>query len=153
MKPRHRLAAAALALLAAAPAMAQSDPSQLGRLFATPSERAMLDGKRGVAPPPVQAGVASSDQPPALLASGVAPPPAALPQPVQLNGVLRSSDGRTTVWLDGAAQNDGAAKLLQDRQVQMRLSSGRRVILKPGQSYNPASGSVQELTTPAQPNQ
>jgi len=153
MKPRHRLAAAAFALLAAAPAMAQSDPNQLGRLFATPAERALLDSKRGVAPPPAQANVPSPDQPPAMPADGVAPPPAALPQPVQLNGLLRSSDGRTTVWLDGAAQNDGAAKLLQDKQVQMRLSSGRRVILKPGQSYNPANGAVQELTTPAQPNQ
>jgi hypothetical protein len=153
MKPRHRLAAA-LALLAAAPAMAQSDPNQLGRLFATPAERALLDSKRGVVAPPAQANVPSPDQPAAMPPGGVAPPPpAALPQPVQLNGLLRSSDGRTTVWLDGAAQNDGAAKLLQDKQVQMRLSSGRRVILKPGQSYNPANGSVQELTTPAPPNQ
>jgi hypothetical protein len=151
MNPR-RLLAAACALLAAAPAMAQADPDQLGRLFATPGERAQLDSKRG-AQPSVPANAAPADQPPATPAESAPPPPPALPQPVQMNGLVRSSTGRTTVWLDGTAQNDGTAKLLKDKEVQMHLSSGRRVILKPGQRFNPANGAVQEVTAPESPNQ
>lgn len=151
---RHTALAAALLLALAAPARAQIEPDQLGRLFATPAERAQLDARRGVQPAPQAAAVAPDqppDGPPVDNNNAVAAAAPAPPQPVHMNGLVRSSNGRTTVWLDGMAQSESSAQLLKGKQVQMHLSSGRRVILKPGQSFNPVNGKVQDLTTPEPP--
>ncbi|MYN21224.1 hypothetical protein GTP81_31260, partial [Rugamonas sp. FT107W] len=71
-----------------------------------------------------------------------AAPPAS--SAVQLSGVLRGSSGRTTVWLNQVPQT-GGVKAGPGTAVSLRLSSGRRLIMKPGQSYDPDNGSVQEI--------
>ncbi|SFM22278.1 hypothetical protein [Rugamonas rubra] len=139
--------AASAALLAGAPAAAQRPA--LGRLFSSPDERAALDAKRdGAAPAGQPAEPAAPGGAPGMPGMPAEPAPAqaapAAPAPVQLNGVLRGSSGRATVWLDQQPQA-GAGGPAQPGQAQtLQLSSGRRVVLKPGQSYNAANGSVVE---------
>ncbi len=81
MRARACLAALVLALGAAPAATA----AQLGTLFLTPEERARLDRlRRG-----------ESAEPVAAAATGDARTPA-------VTGYVKRSDGRNTVWLDGA---------------------------------------------------
>lgn len=96
-----------------------------------------------------QAAQAAQAAAPAQAAPGVpgaAPAPGAPPasSAVQLSGVLRGSSGRTTVWLNQVPQT-GGAKAGPGPAVSLRLSSGRQLIIKPGQSFDPANGSVQEI--------
>ena len=145
---RALLAAAFAAMLAAAsgPAAAQSAVI-MGRLFASPQERAALDAQRNAA----SGGQAINGQPAAAPQNGqpgMAPPvaPAAdtpPPAPLQLNGVVRRGDGKSTVWLNEQPQVDGA-NALQNQTLSVRLSSGRQVILKAGQSFNPTNETVQD---------
>ncbi|RFP13824.1 hypothetical protein D0T23_15620 [Duganella sp. BJB475] len=129
---------------AAAPAMpGASVPSQAG--MAATAQAQMAD----VATPMQMAAAAQ-----AQMAAGMPPPGAAQPvapaagappsSSVQLSGVLRGSSGRTTVWLNQVPQSD-SAKAGPGQAVSLRLSSGRQLILKPGQSFDPANGSVQEI--------
>jgi hypothetical protein len=101
----------------------------LGRLFSTPQERALLDARRD--------GSAIESQPTA----GPARPPSP-PAPIQLNGVIQRSNGQTTVWLNDALVSERDGKVLPDRSVSLRLPSGKQVTLKPGQSYDQATGSI-----------
>jgi len=143
---RLRRALLAAVLAASTGVAAAQSAVIMGRLFASPQERAALDAQRdavlgpasvnGQPAPPYQK---QGSAPPAPVAD--APPPA--PAPVQLNGVVRRSDGKSTVWLNQQPQVDGA-NALQDQTLSVRLSSGRQVILKPGQSFNPANGTVQD---------
>lgn len=102
-----------------------------------------MPGLNGPGTTPVAPG-ASAAPPPA--APGVAPaaaPPPAASSAIQLSGVLRGSSGRTTVWLNQVPQT-GGVKAGPGPAVSLRLSSGRQLIMKPGQSFDPAHGSVQE---------
>lgn len=140
---RHRTVTLMLTLmltLAAGPmGRAQAAAPALGRLFATPDERSQLDAlrERGGAPlaPPRQAD---------------APPPA--PPPVALDGIVTRSSGKSTVWLNQTAQHDdahvrrGAAR--RAPAFSLELPSGQKVLLKPGQRVDPASGAVEENHAP-----
>jgi hypothetical protein len=144
-RPAASAAAAAAAMLIAAvagPSRAASGASSdghaqppqarhLGRLFSTPQERALLDARR-------DGSVVESQ--PAMPATAL--PPAPPPEPLLLNGVVQRSNGATTVWLNDAplAARDG--KVLPDRSVSLRLPSGKRITLKPGQSYDEATGAI-----------
>ncbi|MDO8071812.1 hypothetical protein O3299_09735 [Janthinobacterium sp. SUN176] len=121
------------ALLAGAALTAQAQP--LGRLFLSPQQRAQLDAQRYGPPPPDPALAAPTPPPP--------PPPA---PPVELNGVVQRSSGRSTVWLNQEAQNEPHNRLARDKPgtLTLRLSNGQAVLLKPGQRYDPASGTVTE---------
>lgn len=119
-----------------AQAQVQAQSPQLGRLFLSPEQRAQLDAQR-YGPPP-------SDP---VLAPAPAPPPPA--PPVELNGVVQRSSGRSTVWLNQEAQNEPHNRLARDKAgvsgtLTLRLSNGQAVLLKPGQRYDPASGTVTE---------
>jgi hypothetical protein len=128
-----------------AQAPAAADIRVLGRFFFTPAERARLDVLRR-RPPPAQPEVATAkpDAPPA--------PPA--PQYVTLNGVVRRSDGTTTVWLNnkpmtGPRSEDGLVVTPSGRSgsgnVTVRVpETGRSVDLKVGQQVEMRSGQVQE---------
>ncbi|MES2117407.1 MAG: hypothetical protein V4578_19760 [Pseudomonadota bacterium] len=135
---RHALA---LALLAGAAAPAPAQTLGLGRLFTTPQERNGLDLRRGSAQLGQQTagGVPMATPTPVPDAAPPAPPPA-----VQLNGVVRRSSGKSTVWINEEAHADSDAQLRPDQSVKLRLSSGRELVLKPGQSFNPADGTIQE---------
>ncbi|PHV29038.1 hypothetical protein CSQ93_07755 [Janthinobacterium sp. BJB426] len=121
------------ALLAGAALTAQAQAQQLGRLFLSPQQRAQLDAQRYGPPPPD----------PVMAAPPPPPPPA---PPVELNGVVQRSSGRSTVWLNQEAQNEPHNRLARDKPgtLTLRLSNGQVLLLKPGQRYDPASGTVTE---------
>jgi len=157
---KSRLLLLPLLLLLAGQCAAQLPPSaRMGRLFFWPGERAVLDSKRGAAPavpgnPNAPGGVAPPPGGPPPDASGALPPggpgsPGAAsapsgPVPVELSGVLSSSSGRTTTWLN--AEPSAAGTPAAGGKVALRLSSGRKLVLKPGQTYDAASGAVRDST-------
>jgi hypothetical protein len=120
------------------PAPAQE---RLGRLFFTPAQRASLD-------------VARSQRARTALATEKTEQDAApVPQTITYSGVLRRSDGKTTVWINNQPVNDresaGAAAIVgrvrPDGSVTLQVpQSGRSVVLKPGQSVELLSGAVEE---------
>ena len=127
------LPAVPMALLPAPVQAQQGQPRQqarqLGRLFNTPQERLQLNARRDENP--VEAPPAAAPLPPA-------PPPA----PLQLNGVIQRSNGQATVWVNQAPLPAQDGDVLRDRSVSLRLPSGKRVTLKPGQSYDEATGTI-----------
>jgi len=133
---RPTLILSALLAGAALTAQAQAQPPQLGRLFLSPEQRAQLDAQR-YGPPPANPALTPPPPPP--------PPPPPAP-PVELNGVVQRSSGRSTIWLNQAAQNEPHNQLAREQpgSLTLRLSTGQVVLLKPGQRYDPASGTVTE---------
>ena len=100
---RSRLALAAACLAAAA-----AGAAELGTLFTTPEERARLDRIRRGEPPASEAAAAVPSR-------GV---------PV-VTGYVKRSDGRNTVWIDGApvSVGRGSAALLDPRAVDRPVPS------------------------------
>ena len=126
------------AALTSVPAPAQE---RLGRLFFTPAQRASLDVARSQ-----RARTALATEKPEQEATPV-------PQTITYSGVLRRSDGKTTVWINNQPVHDresaGAATIVgrvrPDGSVTLQVpQSGRSVILKPGQSVELLSGAVEE---------
>jgi hypothetical protein len=72
-------------------------------------------------------------------AAAEAAPPA--PAQVQLSGIIRRSNGRTTVFVNNEAQEAQPANQGKAARVQVE---GRAVVLKPGQTYDPATGAIHE---------
>ena len=126
-----------LALAVAWPPSFAAEP--LGRLFYTPAQRAQMDAARSQkSRPPV-----ASEQEQA----------ASMPEVVTFDGVVRRSDGRTTVWINNRAINDGkavggvplASRLRPDGSVNLGIAqSDRSVDLKVGQSVDIVSGTIAE---------
>ena len=134
---RHTLVLRALilcALLAGSALTARAQSPQLGRLFLSPEQRTQLDAQRYGPPAPA----------PTLTPPPPPPPPA---PPVELNGVVQRSSGRSTVWLNQEAQNEPHNRLASGKPgtLILRLSNGQVVRIKPGQRYDPASGTVSEV--------
>jgi hypothetical protein len=126
-----------------------------GRLFFRMDERALLDDARRrperLPPPPPEPGLAP-----------VAPAPAPPPPPVTLNGIVRRSDGTSTVWLNGrpasGRQTSNGLEVLPPGppnptgRVTVRVpESGRRVDLGVGQQIDVTSGEVSERFRMRQP--
>lgn len=140
MKPR--LLPGLLALVAAAmPAPTLAAQQELGRLFFTPAQRASLD-------------VARSQRARAALATENTEQEAApVSQTITYGGLIRRDDGRTTVWLNNQAVRDtdpaGAGAVVTRVRPDGRITlqapqSSRSVDLKPGQSVELLSGTVEE---------
>ena len=128
-----RLMAIALLLCAG---VANAD---LGRLFFTPTQRAALDNAR------------KQNTRIEIAPEKVPPPPPPSPQSVSVDGVVRSSDGKSTVWLNNRAvtgrQADGLTVSTNRNDNRVRLSvpqSGRSIDLKVGQTVEIVSGTIQE---------
>ncbi len=103
----------------------------LGRLFFTPEERAALDARRRSRVP---------DQPAAL--------PLILSPTTRLDGYVRRSDGRSTVWVNGASVDDTAPQA--DGRVSVGVGdSPARVRLKPGEMLDRGSGEVTDVIGPS----
>ena len=112
----------------------------LGRLFYTPAQRAQLDGVRArkhVAP-----SAAEPEQ------------PAPVPEVLRYDGIVRSSDGRTTLWINNRAITGGKptgelpvpGRARPDHRISLTLpQAGRDVELSVGQSVDVVSGSVHEV--------
>ena len=131
-----RLALALVAvLLICLPARAQ----ELGRLFFTPDQRAALDARRRARVP---------DKP--------TPVPIVASPTTRLDGYVRRSDGRATVWVNGAALDDtgaGAPRIDPRRGTDASVSlpvgdSGARARLKPGEVLDRGSGEVRDVLGP-----
>jgi hypothetical protein len=110
-------------------------------LFFTPAQRASLDVARSQR---ARAAVATEK-------SEVEATP--VPQTITYSGVVRRSDGKTTVWINNQPVHDresaGAAAIVgrvrPDGSVTLQVpQSGRSVNLKPGQSVELLSGAVEE---------
>jgi len=126
---------------AAMPIAAPAQGERPGRLFFTPAQRASLD-------------VARSQRARAALATEKTEQEAApVPQTITYGGMVRRSDGKSTVWFNNQPVNDrealgGAAivgRVRPDGSVTLQvLQSGRSVSLKPGQSVELLSGAIEE---------
>lgn len=127
-----------LVLLLSAVDVSAAQP--IGRLFFTPAERTMLDEARRRPEPVVQ-------EPP----KEVEPPP----EIVTVTGVVRRSDGSTTVWINDRAVTPGrvvdglevapAGRTGVPGRVTLRVpQTGRSVEIAVGQQYDLTSGTLSE---------
>ena len=112
--------------------------AELGRVFFTPEQRAAMDDVRKKN---IKGGAAGREE----------QPPATMPQNVSVNGVIRRSDGKNTIWLNnrviGEKQAGGINAAVGKTDGRVRLSvpeSGRSVDLKVGQTVEITSGTVEE---------
>ena len=114
--------------------------AELGRIFFTPAQRATLDNarKQNIR---VEIGNDSEPQPAA----------APVPQNVRLNGMIRRSDGKNTIWLNNRVVNEQQPGTLNaeigkaDNKVRLSVpDSGRNVDLKVGQTVEIVSGTIEE---------
>ncbi|MCB1915585.1 MAG: hypothetical protein KDG52_07710 [Rhodocyclaceae bacterium] len=116
-----RLAALSMVWLAALPpALAQDapEPTQgFGRLFHSPEQRRLIDHPpppAAPAEPPVEAG------------------------PVRLDGIIRRSDGRTVIWVDGRATRSTEARpAASGNAAILSLPNGEHRRLRVGESIVP----------------
>jgi hypothetical protein len=124
----------------AVPAMPVAAQEAIGRLFFTPSQRASLD-------------VARSQRARATLATERTEEQAApAAQTITYGGMVRRSDGKSTVWINNRPVHDnepaGSAvvgRVRPDGSVSLQVpQSGRSVELKPGQSIELLSGAIEE---------
>jgi hypothetical protein len=130
--------AAAIVLMLGAGTVAGAE---LGRLFFTPAQRATLDKMRG--------------QNSGMEAAGDKEPAPSVPQNVSLDGVVRRSDGKNTVWLNNRAvsgRQAGGIKVTtgkNDNRVKLTVpESGRSFDLKVGQTAEIVSGTIAESHAP-----
>ncbi|UMR29075.1 hypothetical protein MJ904_18500 [Massilia sp. MB5] len=134
--------------LCCGPLLAQAAAPNIGRLFTTLEERVQLDAQRSSTPlgtagmPGMSVGFVPPAPAPAPAAASEAAPPAPA-EPVQLNGVIRRSGGKSVVWVNNVPLESPAARA-KGGALSVPLPTGGSVKLKPGQSFNPADGSVHE---------
>jgi hypothetical protein len=127
--------------------------AQAGVQYTVPNVPA---GMAGEAPPNTPPGMPPSlppATPPGLPDAGNTDAPAAAaaaPSQLTMNGVLRLSNGRSTVWLNNVPQGGSANKFSnRNRQaLTVTLPSGKRVLLQPGQRYDLADGRVKDISEP-----
>jgi hypothetical protein len=150
MMRRTLLATAAIFVLTELPAFAATPlgppAGPVGRLFSTPAQRAELDVKRN------NGTLGMPDVPPAPPVEVVNTPPEP-PPPMVLNGVVRRSGGKSTVWINdepqsGTALAGSAASPAgvagSPPALSLRTSSGKPVQLKPGQRYEASEDRVRD---------
>lgn len=136
-------------LAAALPAAAQQEP--MGRLFFTPAQRSSLD-------------VARSQRARTTLSTEATEEVQAAPQAqtITYGGMVRRSDGKSTVWINGRPVTEEQSatgptvvgRVRADGSVSVQVpQSGRSVELKPGQSLELLSGTIEESYSrkPVQP--
>lgn len=100
---------------------------ELGRLFFTPEQRDALDARRRARVP---------DKPTAV--------PMVISPTTRLDGYVRRSDGRSTVWVNGDTADDSRPQA--DGSVSIIAGDGgARVRLKPGQVLDRSSGEVTDV--------
>jgi hypothetical protein len=143
MKPKLLLGLLALvtAAMPAPASAAQQGQERLGRLFFTPAQRSSLD-------------VARSQRARTTVATENTDQEAApVSQTITYGGLVRRDDGRTTVWLNNQPVRDtdpsGAGAVVSRVRPDGRITlqapqSSRSVVLKPGQSVELLSGTIEE---------
>lgn len=130
MKPAVSLLVAAGLALAAGAAGAQ----EMGRLFFTPEQRQALDARRKARMP---------DKP--------AAPVVAAPT-LRMDGYVKRSAGRSTVWVNGESQSEGpqpdAPRIGEGSDSRVSVTVGEsaaRVQLKPGEVLDRGNGEVRDV--------
>jgi hypothetical protein len=98
---------------------------ELGRLFFTPEQRALLDLARRTQATGAQTGSAAAEG-------------------LTLNGIVTRSDGGRVVWVNGQAQLLPAARESSPAAATLPLPGGGRVRLRVGQSLDAQAGRVAE---------
>lgn len=144
---RELTAALMMTVLVTAP-LRPAHAEALGRLFTTPQQRAKLEQLRR-APPP-------APKPKVVVQPKVEPPPPPPTVPaITVNGVVVRSDGESTAWVNGQSTVDGRVDV-DNVQINPRRIKGLSVPittpsnlpdvrLKPGQSYDPDTGTVVDI--------
>jgi hypothetical protein len=141
--PRHLFLLACLI-----PALAAAADDQFGRLFLTPAERSNLDYLRQSSKPPEK--IIAADQAMQEDIEKTAPSPAA-PSAVTMQGYVKRSDGKGTVWVNRQPVQEKSrhgeievGKLgASDDRVRVKVpGTSQTVDLKAGQTYDPISGKV-----------
>lgn len=99
---------------------------EVGRLFFTPEQRAALDARRKARVP---------DKP---------APTRVVSPTTRLDGYVRRSDGRSTVWVNGTSADEATPQ--SDGRVSVSVGESRaRVRLKPGEVLDRGSGEVSDV--------
>jgi len=132
----YRLLATGL-LLAALSSNLSAD--EFGTLFTTAAQRAKLDnGARDTAPVTEGTGAGTAQA-------------AETPQPFKLNGTLIGRSGKKEVWINGKPEIHNSNRrhprvnLVRNGSVHFKPSAtGAARLMKPGQVYDPQSGTVSE---------
>lgn len=131
-----------LIMLMAIPGFAGAQ-EKLGRLFFTPAERASLDRQRKLA-----GDLASR---PTVKKEVVGPRTAAPPKMVTLNGIVRRSDGETTIWVNNQPMHEDFGEVevspgsITREGIAVQLPGiDRRVKLKVGQTVDATTGRIDE---------
>lgn len=124
-----KLAFVLIGMLAAPPLCAQ--PPALGRLFFTAEQRAMLDARRRAGVPDQGAAAAASPT-------------------TRLDGYVRRSGGKSTVWVNGQPIPEAAPDAPRigagDARVAVPVGESRaRVGLKPGETLDRGTGVVRDV--------
>ena len=154
-KPLQGMRLAALLLPAllcmALPAQAQNTRPQIGRLFSSPDERESLDQLRK----DEEVRPAKADDPERIQARKQ------LSVELTLDGYVKHKGGKATTWINQRDQYDhempqGVIVLGREAQlpsVPLLLESGKRIQLKPGQTYDVVKDRVREAweAPPARP--
>jgi len=117
---------------------------KFGRLFFTPAERASLDTQRKLAGDLANRPAVRKDP---VIAAKTAPQP----KMVTLNGIVRRSDGETTIWVNSQPVHESfddvdvtPGSITREAVAVQLPGSGRRVKLKVGQTVDAATGRVDE---------
>ncbi len=121
-------------------AKAAKAEESVGRLFFTPAQRASLDIAR------------TRRAPTSLATEGAEETATPVAQTITYGGMVRRSDGKSTVWLNNRPINDQElvggpiiGRVRPDGGVSLQVpQSGRGVDLKPGQSVELLSGAIEE---------
>ena len=130
-----RYAALLIPVMLGAAGAAQSQ--ELGRLFFTPEQRSALDARRKARVPDKPAAVPMTESP-----------------VTRIDGAVRRSDGRSTVWVNGEAIPEGArgegARVAPGGRSEGKVSvpvgeGGQRYELRPGEALDRGSGEVRDV--------
>ena len=134
------IAARALPLICMLSIANAAAAAELGRMFFTPAQRATLDNARKQN---IRAEIGNENE--------QQPSAAPVPQSVSVNGVIRRSDGKNTIWLNNRVVNEqqpgglNAAIGKGDNRVRLNVpESGRNLDLKVGQTVEIVSGTIEE---------
>jgi hypothetical protein len=122
--------------------------AELGRLFTTPQERAMLEKSRHRPTPQVEKQPKRIEKEP----RGSAVEEIKAPPRITINGVVSRTDGTSTVWVNGmnSLEDDLDAQHIyvdptstRGEKVTIRLpNSPLELRLKPGETYEPSASTV-----------
>jgi hypothetical protein len=131
-----RTTAAIAALLAGLLVAANAGAQELGRLFFTPEQRAALDARRKARVPDKPAATPQAESP-----------------ITRINGAVQRSGGRSTVWVNGEAIQEGAQPGAQSPprttgtgRVSIPAGEGtQRYDLRVGESLDRGNGEVKDV--------